>query len=144
MIGIASDHAGFELKEIIRDFMEMSGIPVKDFGTNNTESVDYPVYAQKVCRAVQTGECEFGILICGTGIGMSMAANKYKGIRAANCSDTFSARMSRLHNNANIITLGSRVIGQGLAADIVKVFLSTDFEAGRHVNRVKIIDEIQQ
>ena len=142
IISIAADHAGYELKEIIKHYFDMADIPYIDFGTDSAEAVDYPVYAKKVCAAVQTGECDLGVLVCGTGIGMSIAANKHKGIRAANCGDTFSAKMMRLHNDANILTLGSRVIGSGLAIEIIKTFLSTDFEGGRHVERVNMYDTL--
>lgn len=142
MIAVGSDHAGFELKQKIIEYLELIGEEFKDFGTYTAESVDYPVYASKVCNAVQTGECKFGILVCGTGVGMSMTANKYKGIRAAVCSDTYSAKMTRLHNDANILAIGSRVVGEGLALDIVKIFLETPFEGGRHSERVKIIDSL--
>jgi len=140
IISIASDHAGYELKEIIKNYFDMNGIAYTDFGTNGTESVDYPIYAKKVCAGVQTAECEFGILICGTGIGMCIAANKHRGIRAACCHDTFSAKMARLHNDANVLTLGARVIGSGLAIEIVKKFLSASFEGGRHIERLSMYD----
>jgi ribose 5-phosphate isomerase B len=142
IIAIASDHAGYELKEIIKNYFDMDDeIIYKDFGTNSTESVDYPIYAKKVCASVQVGECNLGILVCGTGIGMSIAANKHKNIRAACCSDTFSAKMARLHNDANVLTLGSRVVGSGLALEIIKQFLTADFEGGRHFNRLSMIDD---
>ena len=141
-VSIASDHAGFDLKEIIKNYFDINGVTYKDFGTYNTESVDYPVFANKVCASIKMGESDFGVLICGTGIGMCIAANKHKNIRAANCSDTYSAKMARLHNDANIITLGSRVIGQGLAVEIVKKFLATDFEGGRHSSRVEMYDSL--
>ena len=135
-IAIASDHAGFDLKEIIKNYFDVSGVTYKDCGTYDKESVDYPVYANKVCASIKTGESDFGILVCGTGIGMCVAANKHKNIRSACCSDTYSAKMARLHNDVNVLALGGRVIGQGLAIDIVKKFLSTDFEGGRHSGRV--------
>lgn len=141
-VAIASDHAGYELKEIIKNYFDMNGINYKDFGTDSTESVDYPIYAKKVCASLQTGESDFGILVCGTGIGMCIAANKQKNISAACCHDTFSARMARMHNNANVLTLGNRVIGSGLALDIIKIFLSTDFEGGRHSERVGMYDSL--
>ena len=140
IVSIAADHAGYELKEVIKNYFEMTDIAYIDFGTDSTESVDYPVYAQKVCTSLQTGECDFGVLVCGTGIGMSIAANKHKDIRAANCSDTYSAKMARLHNDANILTLGSRVVGTGLALDIIKQFLSADFEGGRHSERLNMLN----
>jgi len=142
IIAIASDHAGYDLKEIIKNYFDMNGIIFKDFGPFDKESVDYPVFAKKVCRSIQTGESDFGILTCGTGIGMSIAANKQRNIRAACCSDTYSAKMSRLHNDANVLTLGSRVIGEGLAIDIIKKFLAADFEGGRHSDRVGMYDSL--
>ncbi|MCL2775112.1 MAG: ribose 5-phosphate isomerase B [Oscillospiraceae bacterium] len=140
IISIAADHAGYELKEVIKNYFDMTDIPYMDFGTNSTEAVDYPVYAQKVCAALQTGESDFGILVCGTGIGMAIAANKHKDIRAANCTDTYSAKMARLHNDANVLTLGSRVTGAGLVLDIIKQFLSTEFEGGRHSERLDMLN----
>lgn len=142
IISIASDHAGYDLKEIIKNYFDMNGITYTDFGTHSTESVDYPIYAKKVCASIQTGESDFGVLVCGTGIGMCISANKQRNIRAACCHDTYSAKMARLHNDANVITLGSRVIGPGLAVDIVKKFLSTDFEGGRHSARVNMYDDL--
>ncbi|MCL1857783.1 MAG: ribose 5-phosphate isomerase B [Oscillospiraceae bacterium] len=141
-ISIASDHAGYELKEIIKNYFDMNGINYADFGTNSAESVDYPIYAKKVCASIQTGESDFGILVCGTGIGMCISANKHRDIRAACCHDTYSAKMARLHNDANVITMGSRVIGSGLAIDIIKKFLATDFEGGRHFKRVNMYDSL--
>ena len=142
IIAIASDHAGYELKEIMKNYFDMNEITYTDFGTNSTESVDYPVYAKKVCASVQTGNSKFGILFCGTGIGMCIVANKQRGIRAACCHDTYSAKMARLHNDANVLTIGSRVIGSGLALDIIKQFLATDFEGGRHSERVNMYDSL--
>ena len=136
MIAIGADHGGFELKEHIVKYLKDKGIEVKDFGTYSEESVDYPDCAAPVCKAVQTGEAESGILICGTGIGISMAANKYKGIRAALCSDVYSATMTKRHNNANIICLGGRVTGRELAFMIVDAWLNAEFEGGRHQNRI--------
>ena len=142
VISIASDHAGFELKEIIKNHFDLNNITYIDFGTHSTESVDYPVYANKVCASIKTGESELGVLVCGTGIGMCIAANKQKNIRAACCGDIYSAKMARLHNDANVITLGSRVIGSGLAIEVVKKFIATDFEGGRHTGRVNMFDLI--
>ena len=142
-IAIACDHGGYELKREILAYLESEGIAYEDFGCDSTESVNYPVYAAKVCTAIQNGTYERGILVCGTGIGMSMAANKHKGIRAACCSDTFSVRMTRLHNNANVLCLGGRVIGAGLALDMVKLFLETEFEGGRHAIRVGMLMDIE-
>ena len=139
-ISIASDHAGYELKEVIKNYLDMNDIVFMDFGPDSKESVDYPVYAKKVCASIQRGESNYGILVCGTGIGMCIVANKQRNIRAASCGDTYSAKMARQHNDANILTLGSRAIGPGLAVDIVKKFLATEFEGGRHSERVNMYD----
>lgn len=136
MIAIGCDHGGFELKGHIMEHLKEKGIEFKDYGTYSEESVDYPDCAKPVCEAVQNGTAERGILICGTGIGISIAANKYKGIRAALCSDVYSAKMSKQHNNANIICLGGRVTGRELAFMIVDTWLETKFEGGRHENRI--------
>ena len=143
-IAIGSDHGGFELKEEIKNFLLKEGYEVKDFGTNSNSSCDYPDYAIPVAEAVVAKEFEFGILICGTGIGIGIAANKVPGVRAALCSDTFSAHATREHNNANILTLGQRVVGPGLALDIVKTFFFFFFEGGRHQNRIDKIEEIEK
>lgn len=143
-VAIGSDHAGFILKEEIKAYLGKSGIEVEDFGTHSQESCDYPLIAQPVAEAVANGRFRFGILICGTGIGVSITANKVGGIRAALCHDTFSARMTRMHNDANMLALGARVIGAGLALDIVDVFLKTDFEGGRHSKRVEQICRLDQ
>lgn len=142
IIGIGSDHGGYELKEGIKEYLVGEGIQVVDFGTDSLESVDYPDFARKVAEAVLNKEVDRGILICGTGIGISIAANRIKGIRCALCSDTFSARMSREHNDANILAMGGRVVGLGLATDIVKAFITSDFEGGRHERRINKIDVI--
>ena len=126
MIALGCDHGGFELKQEIIQYLEEKEIPYKDFGCDSTKSVDYPIYARKVGRAIQNGECEKGILICGTGIGISIAANKMKGIRAALCTDCFSAEATRQHNDANVLALGGRVVGTGLALKIVDRFLNTE------------------
>lgn len=144
MIALGSDHGGFELKEKIKKHLDLKNIEYKDFGTNDTLSCDYPVYAEMVAKAIVSGECERGILVCGTGIGISISANKVKGIRAACCSDTYSVRMTRLHNNANILCMGGRVVGDGLAMDMVDLFLNTEFEGGRHANRIALISEIEE
>jgi ribose 5-phosphate isomerase B len=144
MIAIASDHAGFRLKEEIKAHLEAQGIAFKDFGTGDTASCDYADYAVLACNAVVSGECEKALLFCGTGIGISMAANKVHGIRAAACSDYFSAKYTRLHNDANVLCMGERVVGGGLAAEMVDVFLATGFEGGRHVRRVDKIMAIEQ
>jgi len=132
MIAIASDHAGYSLKQQIKEYLDQAKIEYVDYGTDSTESCDYPVFAKKLCQAIQTGECNRGILICGTGIGMSMVANKQKGIRAAACSDYFSAKFTRMHNDANVLCIGERVVGKGLATELVDVFLNTEFEGGKH------------
>lgn len=144
MIAIGSDHAGFPLKEAIRVHLEERGIAYQDVGAYSLESVDYPVHAQKACQLVLDGVCDSVILCCGTGIGISMAANKMKGIRAACCSDYFSAKYTRLHNDANALCLGSRVVGPGLAIELVDVFLDTAFEGGRHQRRVDQLSSIEQ
>ena len=135
MIAIGCDHGGFELKGHIMEHLKEKGIEFKDYGTYSEASVDYPDCAKPVCEAVQNCTAERGILICGTGIGISIAANKYKGIRAALCSDVYSAKMSKQHNNANIICLGGRVTGRELAFMIVDTWLETEVEGGRHENR---------
>lgn len=140
-IGIGSDHGGFELKAEITKHLESRGFEVVDYGTHTEESCDYPVYGEKVAEGVMAEECDYGIIICGTGLGISLAANKVKGIRCAVVSDTFSAEMSKAHNNCNMLALGARVVGIGLALKIVDTFLDTPFEGGRHQRRVsKIVD----
>lgn len=143
MLAIGSDHGGFELKEAIVKHLENKGVEFKDFGTYDAASVDYPDIASKVCKSILSGESESGILVCGTGIGISIAANKHKGIRAAVCSDEFSAKYTRLHNNANVLCLGGRVVGAGLATELVDIFLNTGFEGGRHQTRLDKITEIE-
>ncbi|MDI9510195.1 MAG: ribose 5-phosphate isomerase B [Bacillota bacterium] len=142
MIAIGNDHTGYELKmEIIKYFEDM-GIAYKDFGCEKLDSSDYPVYAKAVGRAIQKKECDLGILICGTGIGISIAANKMKGIRAALCHDCFSAEATKLHNDANVLAMGARVVGPGLAVKIVDTFLNTNFSGNkRHVRRVQMLEE---
>lgn len=143
MIAVASDHAGYGLKEDIKKYLEDNGFKVKDYGTlDGTTSVDYPDYGLAAAEAVKTGECSKGIIICGTGIGISIAANKVPGIRAALCTDSFMAKMSREHNDSNILALGDRVIGRGLALDIVQTWLDTPFLGGRHGTRVDKISAI--
>ena len=144
MIALGSDHGGFELKQEIMKDLDEKGIAYKDFGTYSKDSCDYPVYAELVGKAVVSGEYEKGILICGTGIGISIAANKIKGVRAALCHDCYSAEYTRRHNNANILTMGGRVIGAGLALKIVDIFLNTDFEGGRHAKRVDLISKLEE
>lgn len=142
MLGIGCDHGGYTLKLEIMEHLKKRGIEYKDFGCDSEAAVDYPVYARAVANAVLNGECDRGILICGTGIGISIAANKIKGIRAALCSDCFSAEATRLHNDANILAMGARVVGPGLALKIVDTFLDTPFsEEERHKNRISLIEE---
>lgn len=142
MIGIGSDHGGYELKEKVKKHLEERGLAYKDFGTYSTASCDYPVYGRAVAEAVASGECDRGIIICGTGIGISITANKVKGIRAALCSDCFSAQATREHNDANILAMGARVLGDGLAMKIVDTFLDTPFSGDeRHVRRISMIEE---
>ena len=142
MIGIGSDHGGFELKEKVKKHLEERGLEYKDFGTYSADSCDYPVYGRAVAKAVASGECDRGILICGTGIGISITANKVKGIRAALCSDCFSAQATREHNDANILAMGARVLGDGLALKIVDTFLDTPFSGDeRHIRRISMIEE---
>ncbi len=143
-IALGSDHAGFDLKEKIKGFLEKEGHEVIDLGCFSKDSVDYPVYGAKVAQALLKGEAERGILVCGTGLGMSMVANRFPGIRAALCHELFTAKMSRLHNDANVLVLGGRVIGDVLALEMVKVFLETPFEGGRHLRRIKQIDELSK
>lgn len=144
MIALGSDHGGFELKETIKSFLQNEKIQAKDFGTFSNDSVDYPVYAEKVARSIQEGETQTGILCCGTGIGISIAANKFSGIRAALCTNEFCAEMSRRHNNANVLCLGGRVIEKDLALRIVKIFLSTPFDRGRHEKRLNQISDFEK
>ena len=144
MIALGADHGGYQLKETIKKHLEERGIPYQDFGTNSTESVDYAPIAAEAARAVTSGACEKGIVCCGTGIGISIAANKVKGIRAACCSNYFGAKYTRLHNDANMLCLGERVIGPGLALELVDVFLDTPFEGGRHQRRIDQITAIEQ
>ncbi len=137
-VALGCDHGGFALKEQIVDLLRQLGHEVVDFGTMNGESVDYPAIAAAVCEPVAAGECQRGVLICGTGIGISMAANRNSAIRAALCTESFSARMSREHNDANVLCLGGRTVGPGLAEDIVRVWMVTEFEGGRHLRRIKM------
>lgn len=142
MIALGSDHGGFELKKEVMKHLQERKIEYKDFGTYSKDSCDYPVFAKKVAEAVVNKECEFGILICGTGIGISIAANKIKGIRAALCHDCFSAEATREHNDANILAMGARVIGAGLALKIVDTFLDTPFSNDeRHIRRIGLIED---
>lgn len=143
-IGIGNDHSALELKAEIVDFLKEKGYEIVDYGTNSPESCDYPVYGEKVARGVVAGEVEKGILICGTGLGISLAANKVDGIRAVVCSEPFTAKMSRAHNDCNILSLGARVVGTELAKMIVDTWLNTEFEGGRHQRRVDLITAIEK
>ncbi|MGN0276420.1 MAG: ribose 5-phosphate isomerase B [Hominisplanchenecus sp.] len=141
MLALGCDHGGYELMQEVKAHLDQKGIAYRDFGCYSTESVDYPIYGKKVAEAVAGGECEQGILICGTGIGISIVANKVKGIRAALCSDCFSAEATRQHNNANILAMGGRVVGSGLALKIVDTFLETPFSGDeRHERRISMIE----
>ena len=142
-IVMASDHAGFDLKNTLVEQLKNDGYEVEDAGTYSKDSCDYPVFAEKACRYMLDGKAELCILVCGTGIGMSMAANKVKGIRAACCSDTYSAKYTRLHNDANVLCMGARVVGEGLASEIAKVFLETEFEGGKHLRRINMISDLE-
>lgn len=144
MIAIGNDHAAVSLKKAVCEYLDSKGISYKDFGCGEGEKCDYPDKAKEVCEAVTSGECEKAILICGTGVGMSMAANKIKGIRAACCSDYFSVKFTRLHNDANVLCFGERVVGAGLATELVEVFLTTEFEGGRHATRVDKITALEK
>lgn len=143
-IVIGSDHAGYSLKQTIMEHLTERGIKYIDVGTYSKESCHYPVYAHAVCEKIISGECDTGILVCGTGIGMSIAANKHKGIRAAACSDTYSARLTKMHNNTNIICFGERVVGAGLACDITDAFLDVEFEGGKHQIRIDMISSFEE
>ncbi len=143
-IVLGSDHAGFALKEIIREHLEQGKYSIADFGTFCENSIDYPDIALPLAKAVRAGEFDFGILVCGTGVGMAIAANKQRGIRAALCGDTFTARCAREHNDANVLTLGARVTGPGLALEIVEAFLRSSFQGGRHSRRLDKIAFMEQ
>ena len=141
-IVLASDHAGYPLKQALKARLEEAGYPTVDMGTDSTASCDYPVYAERGCRKLLEGGGDLCILCCGTGVGMSMAANKIRGIRAACCSDVYSARYTRLHNDANVLCLGARVVGEGLAWDLAEAFITTEFEGGKHARRVGLIMDL--
>lgn len=143
-IALGSDHGGYNLKNLIIDHLKTKGIEYEDLGCYSTESCDYPIYGEKVAKAVVKGEADYGIIVCGTGIGISIAANKVPGIRAAHCTDSFTARATRQHNNSNILALGERITGPSIALDIVDAFLSTEFEGGRHEKRVNMIETIEK
>lgn len=138
-VAIGADHAGYEMKNLVGEVLRKLGHEVEDLGTHSSASVDYPDVAQKLAEAVSTGRFDRGVLVCGTGIGMAIAANKIPAVRAASCSDPFSARMARAHNDANVLTLGARVVGSGVAREVVEAFFGTAFEAGRHLRRVEKI-----
>lgn len=142
MIAIGCDHAGVEMKKAVIEALSEKGFEFKDMGTDG-QPCDYPVIANAVCNEVVSGNCEKGILICGTGIGMSIAANKVKGIRAALCSDSFSTKFTRLHNDSNVMCMGARVLGNGLAVELAEIFLTTGFEGGRHQRRIDLITDIE-
>ena len=143
MIAIGSDHAGYRLKLAIEEHLKEQGIPFEDLGCYGPERVDYPVYGQKVAEAVAEGKYRYGIVICGTGIGISLAANRVHGIRAAVCSESYSAELTRRHNDANMIAFGARVVGEGTACAILDAFFGAKFEGGRHAQRVAMLDEIR-
>ena len=143
-IAIGNDHTAVEMKNHIKRYLEEKGYTLVNYGTDSEERIDYPVYGKKVADAVASGECDLGILICGTGIGISLAANKVKGIRAAVCSEPYSAEMTRRHNNANIIAFGARVVGPATAERIVDAFLEAEYEGGRHGVRVDMISAIEE
>ena len=143
-IAIACDHGGLILKKTLVDYLKKQGHEILDFGTDSAESCDYPDFALPASEAVASGKCAFGILICSTGIGVSIVANKVKGIRCAHCQDAYSAKYTRLHNNANMLAFGQKLIGEGIMFDIVDNFLNTEFEGGRHQNRVQKIAKIEE
>ena len=143
-IAIGNDHAGINLKPILVDYLQKKGYEICDFGTYTKESCNYAEFGQKVAEAVAFGDCDRGILICGTGIGMSIVANKVPGIRCAHCHDVFSAKATRQHNDANVIAFGERIIGAGIMLDIVEAFLTTEFEGGRHVARIDTIKSVEK
>lgn len=143
MIAIGNDHVGYELKEAVLEVLKEYHLEYKDFGAYSSDRADYPVYAQKVARAVADGECDRGILLCGTGVGISIAANKVKGIRAVVCTEPYSAQLAKEHNNANILAMGARVVGPELAKMIVKHWLNAQFQGERHERRVNMISDIE-
>ncbi len=142
-LAVGSDHGGYALKTFILKYLTEKGYECVDYGCDSPERCDYPVYGERVARAVASGECALGVLICGTGIGISLAANRVPGIRAAVCSEPYSAQLTREHNNANIICFGARVVGEGTAMTIVDAFLSAKFQGGRHAERVAMLDDIK-
>ena len=143
MIAIGCDHGGLNIKNAVIEYLKENGIDYRDFGCDSPESVDYPIYAYQVAKAVSDGEAEFGIICCGTGIGVSMVANKVKGVRAAVCTDAFCAEMTRRHNNSNVLCMGGRVIDEATAVKLADIYLHTSFEGGRHEKRVQMITDIE-
>ncbi|HHT93373.1 MAG TPA: ribose 5-phosphate isomerase B [Clostridiaceae bacterium] len=141
---IGNDHTGVDLKEIIKKHLEEKGVEVKDFGTQSRSASDYPLIAEELAKSVASGECEAGILICGTGVGVSIAANKVKGIRACCCSEPFSAKLSKMHNDSNVLCIGARVVGSELAKMIVDEWFNAEYEGGRHARRVGMISDIEE
>ena len=139
MIALACDHGGYDLKAAVIEVFNEFGLEYEDFGTDSRESVDYPIYGERAARAVASGRCELGVVLCGTGLGIGMAANKVRGVRCATCSDCFSARMAREHNNANMIAMGSRVTGSELAKEILRAFLKAEFAGMHHTKRVEML-----
>ncbi len=144
MIGIGCDHAAFEFKQEIQQYLDSKGVAYKDYGCYSNERVDYPEFGARVARAVASGECEKGLLFCGSGVGISISANKINGIRCVVCSEPYSAKLSRLHNDTNILALGARVVGIELAKMIIDIWLETPFEGGRHGNRVHMIQDLER
>ena len=144
MIALASDHAALELKAVVKELLDEMGLAYRDFGTDTDKSCDYPVYGARAAHAVASGECDRGIIICGTGLGMMLAANKVDGIRCVVCSEPYSAEMSRRHNDANMLSLGARVVGVELAKMIVRTWLTTPFEGGRHQRRVDMLSALER
>ncbi len=142
-IAMGNDHTAVELKNIIKEFVTEKGYEVLDLGTNSSESCDYPVYGEKVGRAVASGEADLGIVICGTGVGISLAANKVKGVRACVCSEPYTAKRSRMHNNSNVLAFGARVVGSEMAKMITEEWLNAEYEGGRHQRRVDMLMEIE-
>ena len=144
MIALGSDHGGYDLKQRVKAYLDKEGIAYKDYGCDSKESCDYPIFGKAAAEAVASGECDRGIVICTTGIGISIAANKVKGIRCALCGDPLSAEMARRHNDANMLAMGAGIVGPNLAERIVEVFLNTEFEGGRHARRVGLITEMEK
>lgn len=144
MLAIASDHGGYALKETLKAYLDSQGLEYQDFGTHSAESCDYPLFAKAAAEAVASGQCDKGVVICTTGVGVSITANKVKGVRCALCTDPLTAEMTRRHNDANMLALGAGIVGPNLAQKILEVFLHTDFEGGRHARRVGLITEMEQ